>query len=152
MTQDPRVSSRPTPSAEGAREAGKLSYADAGVDIDAGEAFVDAIKPALTGTRRPGVMGSVGGFGALFDLRQTGLRDPILVSGTDGVGSKLLLADSLDDYRGLVDTLIGSLDAGNYDRAVEIAGLYDMVRGYDDVKLANVAAYRSKLTEALADW
>ena len=106
MTQDPRVSSRPTPSAQGARGTGKLSYADAGVDIDAGEAFVDAIKPALSGTRRPGVMGSVGGFGALFDLRQTGLSDPILVSGTDGVGSKLLLAESLDDYRGLGQDLV----------------------------------------------
>ncbi|MEC8155235.1 MAG: AIR synthase related protein, partial [Pseudomonadota bacterium] len=106
MTQDPRVSSRPTPSAQGARGTGKLSYAVAGVDIDAGEAFVDAIKPALSTTRRPGVMGSVGGFGALFDLRQTGLSDPILVSGTDGVGSKLLLAESLDDYRGLGQDLV----------------------------------------------
>ena len=106
MTKDPRVSSRPTPSTQEARETGKLSYADAGVDIDAGEAFVDAIKPALSGTQRPGVMGSVGGFGALFDLRQTGLSDPILVSGTDGVGSKLLLAKSLDDYRGLGQDLV----------------------------------------------
>ena len=61
-------------------------------------------------------------------------------------------AELIDDYRGLIDSLIGSLDAGNYDRAVEIAGLYDMVRGYDDIKLANVVSYRAKLAEALADW
>lgn len=106
MTQSRRGSSRPTSSTGGALGSGKLSYADAGVDIDAGEAFVNAIKPALSGSRRPGVMGSVGGFGALFDLRQTGMRDPILVSGTDGVGSKLLLAESLDDYRGLGQDLV----------------------------------------------
>ena len=84
----------------------KLSYADAGVDIDAGEAFVEAIKPEISKTERPGVMGAVGGFGALFDLGQTGLKDPVLVSGTDGVGSKLLLAAQAGDYRGLGQDLV----------------------------------------------
>ena len=68
----------------------KLSYAQAGVDIDAGDALVDAIKPLARATQRPGVMGALGGFGALFDLKQTGYSDPVLVAGTDGVGTKLL--------------------------------------------------------------
>ncbi len=66
-----------------------LSYADAGVDIDAGTALVEAIKPAAQETHRPGVMAGLGGFGALFDLRAAGFTDPILVAATDGVGTKL---------------------------------------------------------------
>ncbi len=69
-----------------------LTYRDAGVDIDAGEALVDAIKPLAASTRRPGADGSLGGFGGLFDLKAAGFKDPILVSGTDGVGTKLMLA------------------------------------------------------------
>lgn len=69
-----------------------LSYAEAGVDISAGNALVDRIKPAATATRRAGVMGGIGGFGALFDLRAAGFRDPILVAATDGVGTKLRIA------------------------------------------------------------
>jgi phosphoribosylformylglycinamidine cyclo-ligase len=68
------------------------TYRDAGVDIDAGEALVDAIKPLAKSTSRAGVMGGLGGFGALFDLKASGLRDPILVSSTDGVGTKLRVA------------------------------------------------------------
>lgn len=68
------------------------SYAAAGVDIEAGDALVDAIKPAAKATSRPGVMGGLGGFGALFDPKAAGLKDPVLVSCTDGVGTKLLLA------------------------------------------------------------
>src|SRR5690606_11885726 len=68
-----------------------LSYRDAGVDIDAGDALVDRIKPLARRTMRPEVMGGIGGFGALFEL--TGkYREPVLVSGTDGVGTKLKLA------------------------------------------------------------
>lgn len=69
-----------------------LTYRAAGVDIAAGEALVDAIKPAAAATRRAGVLGGLGGFGALFDLKAAGFRDPILVSTTDGVGTKLKLA------------------------------------------------------------
>jgi phosphoribosylformylglycinamidine cyclo-ligase len=69
-----------------------LTYRDAGVDIDAGDALVDAIKPLAASTRRPGADGGLGGFGGLFDLRAAGFRDPVLVSGTDGVGTKLMLA------------------------------------------------------------
>jgi phosphoribosylformylglycinamidine cyclo-ligase len=69
-----------------------LSYADAGVDIDAGNALVDRIKPAAKRTRRPGTMSGLGGFGALFDLKAAGYSDPILVAATDGVGTKLRIA------------------------------------------------------------
>src|SRR5690606_30449902 len=66
-----------------------LSYAEAGVDIDAGNALVERIKPAAAATRRPGVMEGLGGFGALFDLKAAGYLDPVLVAATDGVGTKL---------------------------------------------------------------
>ena len=69
-----------------------LSYRDAGVDIEAGNALVDAIGPLAKATARAGVMGGLGGFGALFDLKAAGFDDPVLVSGTDGVGTKLMLA------------------------------------------------------------
>ena len=69
-----------------------LTYADAGVDIDAGNALVDRIKPAAKATSRPGVMGGLGGFGALFDLKAAGYKDPVLVAATDGVGTKLRIA------------------------------------------------------------
>ena len=69
-----------------------LTYADAGVDIDAGNALVDAIKPLAKATRRPGAEASLGGFGALFDLKAAGYDDPLLVTTTDGVGTKLKIA------------------------------------------------------------
>ncbi len=69
-----------------------ITYADAGVDIDAGNALVDRIKPAAKRTARPGVMAGLGGFGALFDLKAAGYEDPILVAATDGVGTKLRIA------------------------------------------------------------
>ncbi len=69
-----------------------LTYADAGVDIDAGNALVDRIKPAAAATRRPGTMSGLGGFGALFDLKAAGFTDPVLVAATDGVGTKLRIA------------------------------------------------------------
>ncbi|WP_281967402.1 phosphoribosylformylglycinamidine cyclo-ligase [Roseovarius nanhaiticus] len=69
-----------------------VSYADAGVDIDAGNALVERIKPAAKRTARPGVMSGLGGFGALFDLKAAGYHDPVLVAATDGVGTKLRIA------------------------------------------------------------
>jgi phosphoribosylformylglycinamidine cyclo-ligase len=69
-----------------------LTYAQAGVDIDAGEALVEAIKPLAKATRRPGADAALGGFGALFDLKAAGFSDPLLVSTTDGVGTKLKIA------------------------------------------------------------
>ncbi|HRK70888.1 MAG TPA: phosphoribosylformylglycinamidine cyclo-ligase [Micropepsaceae bacterium] len=68
------------------------TYADAGVDIDAGESLVEKIKPLARATRRKGADADLGGFGGLFDLKAAGFRDPILVSGTDGVGTKLKVA------------------------------------------------------------
>src|SRR5487761_1304343 len=68
------------------------SYRDAGVDIDAGDALVEAIKPLAKATARPGTQAGLGGFGALFDLKAAGYKDPILVATTDGVGTKLKIA------------------------------------------------------------
>ena len=76
-----------------------LTYAQAGVDIDAGNALVERIKPAAKATMRSGVMAGLGGFGALFDLKDAGFSDPVLVAATDGVGTKLRIA----------------IDTGNYD-------------------------------------
>jgi phosphoribosylformylglycinamidine cyclo-ligase len=69
-----------------------LTYADAGVDIDAGNAMVDAIKPLVRATRRPGADAEIGGFGGLFDLKAAGFTDPILVAANDGVGTKVKIA------------------------------------------------------------
>ncbi|MAN13664.1 MAG: phosphoribosylformylglycinamidine cyclo-ligase [Dinoroseobacter sp.] len=69
-----------------------LTYAQAGVDIDAGNTLVERIKPAAKSTARAGVMAGLGGFGALFDLKGAGFADPILVAATDGVGTKLRIA------------------------------------------------------------
>ena len=72
-----------------------LTYRDAGVDIDAGDALVDAIKPAARRTNRAGANPKLGGFGGLFDLKAAGYCDPILVAATDGVGTKLELAQTV---------------------------------------------------------
>jgi phosphoribosylformylglycinamidine cyclo-ligase len=69
-----------------------LTYADAGVDIDAGNAMVEAIKPLVRATRRPGADAEIGGFGGLFDLKAAGYTDPILVAANDGVGTKVKIA------------------------------------------------------------
>lgn len=66
-----------------------LTYQDSGVDITAGCSLVHAIQPLTSRTMRKGVIGSIGGFGGLFDLDAAGFKDPILVSGADGVGTKL---------------------------------------------------------------
>ena len=72
-----------------------LTYRDAGVDIDAGNALVERIKPIVAATRRAEVMSGLGGFGGLFALEPGRYREPVLVSGTDGVGTKLKLAQQL---------------------------------------------------------
>src|ERR1041385_1434738 len=69
-----------------------LTYAQSGVDIDAGNRMVELIKPLVRATARPGADGEIGVFGGLFDLKRAGLRDPVLVAGTDGVGTKVMIA------------------------------------------------------------
>jgi len=80
-----------------------VTYRDAGVDIAAGDALVEAIKPLAKATTRTGVLGGIGGFGALFDLKAAGFVDPILVSTTDGVGTKLKIAieTGIHDFVGI---------------------------------------------------
>jgi phosphoribosylformylglycinamidine cyclo-ligase len=80
---------------------GSLNYLDAGVDIDAGNELVERIKPAIKSTRREGSVGSIGGFGGLFELPLQRYRNPLMVSGTDGVGTKLRLAIDLDIVDGI---------------------------------------------------
>lgn len=78
-----------------------LTYRDAGVDIDAGNALVKAIGPLVEKTMRPGVLGGIGGFGGLFDLKACGFRDPLLVAATDGVGTKLKIAIETGLHEGI---------------------------------------------------
>jgi len=77
---------------------GKLTYAGAGVDIDAGNRMVDLIRPLVRATARPGAGAEIGGFGGLFDLKQAGFSDPILVATTDGVGTKVKIAIETGDH------------------------------------------------------
>ena len=74
-----------------------MDYRQAGVDVEAGRAFVETIRNLVEGTHRPGVLGGLGGFGGYFEL-PTGYRHPVLVSGTDGVGTKLKLAHLLNRH------------------------------------------------------
>jgi len=83
-----------------------LSYRDAGVDIDAGNQLVESIKPDIKRTMRPGVLGGIGGFGGLFELPANDYNQPVLVSGADGVGTKLMLANLLDDHTGIGTDLV----------------------------------------------
>ena len=69
-----------------------LTYADSGVDIDAGNRLVDLIKPMVRATARAGTSAEIGGFGGLFDLKAAGFKDPVLVAATDGVGTKVKIA------------------------------------------------------------
>ena len=78
-----------------------LTYADAGVDIDAGNRLVDMIKPMVRATARPGADAEIGGFGGLFDPKAAGFKDPVLVAATDGVGTKLKIAIEADIHDGI---------------------------------------------------
>ena len=78
-----------------------LSYRDSGVDINAGNELIERIKPAIKSTYRPGCVGNIGGFGGLFELPLDRYRNPVMVSGTDGVGTKLKLAIDFDSYDGI---------------------------------------------------
>ena len=98
------MSSNPSDNHSGAKSG--LTYKDAGVDIDAGEALVERIGPAAKATRRRGADADLGGFGGLFDLKAAGFKDPILVAGTDGVGTKLKLAIDTRRFEGLGQDLV----------------------------------------------
>jgi len=84
----------------------RLTYKDAGVDIDAGDALVDRIAPMAKTTARPGADATLGGFGGLFDLKAAGFRDPLLVASTDGVGTKLKIAIETRDFRTIGQDLV----------------------------------------------
>jgi phosphoribosylformylglycinamidine cyclo-ligase len=83
-----------------------LTYKDAGVDIDRGDALVDRIAPFARATRRPGADAALGGFGGLFDLKAAGFTDPVLVASTDGVGTKLRIAIETRRFVGLGQDLV----------------------------------------------
>ncbi len=82
-----------------AEQRNTLTYREAGVDIDAGNSLVERIKPVAAATARPGVVAGLGGFGALFDLKEAGFHDPVLVAATDGVGTKLKIAIECGEHR-----------------------------------------------------
>lgn len=96
--QKPNQSGSQSPNLAADKPAPALSYRDAGVDIEAGNRLVNRIKPIAQQTQRPGVLAGLGGFGALFELPLDRYRQPVLVSGTDGVGTKLKLAIELDQH------------------------------------------------------
>ena len=83
-----------------------MTYAASGVDIAAGDALVERIKPAARATERPGLMGGLGGFGGLFDPKAAGFEDPVLVAATDGVGTKLRVALDTGDLGGIGQDLV----------------------------------------------
>src|SRR3982750_3786040 len=78
-----------------------LPYAQSGVDIDAGNRMVELIKPLVRATARPGADAEIGGFGGLFDLKRAGFKDPVLVAGTDGVGTKVMIAIETGMHAGI---------------------------------------------------
>ena len=84
-----------------------LDYRSAGVDVEAGRVFVDRIRSSVEATRRPEVLGGLGGFGGLFDLAACGFKDPVLVAANDGVGTKLKVAIEAGIRQGW-DAIIGS--------------------------------------------
>ena len=87
-------------------KSGPMTYKDAGVDIDAGEALVERIAASARATRRPGADADLGGFGGLFDLKAAGFTDPVLVASTDGVGTKLKIAIETGLFAGIGQDLV----------------------------------------------
>src|SRR5438309_4898591 len=77
-----------------------LTYADSGVDIEAGNRLVDLIKPLVRATARKGADAEIGGFGGLFDIKAAGFKDPVLVAATNGVGTKVTIAIETELYAG----------------------------------------------------
>ncbi len=96
-----------SPSSSSGNASTSISYRDAGVDIDVGNALIDRIKPLAAATRRPGVMAGLGGFGGLFELDLQRHPQPVLVSGTDGVGTKLRLAIDHNQHHSVGIDLVG---------------------------------------------
>lgn len=90
-----------------------MTYSDAGVDIDSGNSLVQAIKPLAKSTTRPGCDAMLGGFGALFDLKAAGFIDPVLVSGTDGVGTKLKVGHTWEMWYVWLSLLYGEITTTN---------------------------------------
>src|SRR3979411_480876 len=91
-----------------------LTYADSGVDIDAGNRLVDLIKPMVRATARAGADAEIGGFGGLFDLKAAGFKDPVLVAATDGVGTKVKIAIDTGLHGGIgIDLVAMSVNAPN---------------------------------------
>jgi len=84
----------------------KNAYAQSGVDVEAGYEVVERIKKHVARTERAGVMGALGGFGGMFDLSKTGVKEPVLISGTDGVGTKLLLLSTTNTIRSVKTVLL----------------------------------------------
>jgi hypothetical protein len=105
-----------------------LSYRDAGVDIDAGDALVERIKPFARRTMRPEVLAGIGGFGALVEIGRR-YRNPVLVAGTDGVGTKLKVAFALNRRPRDLASLTGVLDAlDRYSRSTKRPVTVPLVR------------------------
>src|ERR1700730_11989094 len=89
-----------------------LTYADSGVDIDAGNRLLDLIKPKVRATARAGAAAEIGGFGGLFDLKAAGFADPVLVAATDGVGTKVKIAIATGLHAGIgIDLVAMSVNA-----------------------------------------
>ena len=81
-----------------------LTYESSGVSIEAGNSLVQRIKPFVKATRRSGADGEIGGFGGLFDLKAAGFRDPVLVAGIDGIGTKIKIAQAAKRYDTIGDS------------------------------------------------
>lgn len=88
----------------------KNAYAQSGVDVEAGYEVVERIKKHVARTERAGVMGALGGFGGMFDLSKTGVKEPVLISGTDGVGTKLMLAIKYDKHDTIGEEVLPELE------------------------------------------